>query len=84
MGNQLPERQGQGEILKLTDLLLEALQKFRGRDSVHLGVVKLEGHRQGGVQPRFPIFAPNEEGIVVTSGVDVHRAVDLIPRQGTM
>lgn len=77
----MKECQSQAGLSKLLDFLLEPLQKFRCRDAVHLGVVELEGHRQRGAQPLFPVFAPDEEGIVAASGVDVHRAVDLIPCQ---
>lgn len=66
----------------MTYFPLEPLQKLRRRDAVQLSVVELEGHRQGGPQPLFPVLAPDEEGVVVASGVDVHRAVDLVPRQG--
>lgn len=81
-GLLLKECQSQAGLSKLLDLLLEPLQKFRCRDAVHLGVVELEGHRQRGAQPLFPVFASDEEGIVVAPGVDIHCTVDLIPRQG--
>ena len=71
-----------GDLLLVADLLLQPLQKFCGGDAVHLGVVELKGHRQGGAQPLLPVLAPDEEGVVVAPGVDIHRAVDLVPRQG--
>lgn len=48
-------------------------RRWRAAISFHLCVVKLEGHRQGGAEPLFPVFAPDEEGIVVASGIDIHR-----------
>ena len=49
----------------MTYFPLEPLQKLRCRDAVQLGVVELEGHRQGGPQPLFPVLAPDEKGVVV-------------------
>ena len=69
-------------MLNFFDFPLQPFQKFRRRDTVQLGVVKLKGQRQGGAQPLFPVLAPDEEGVVVAPGVDIHGAVDLIPRQG--
>lgn len=74
----MTERQSQGAISKFLDFALQPLPKFR-RDDAHL-VVNLEGHRQGGTQPLFPILSPDEEGVVAT-GVDVHCTVALIPHQ---
>lgn len=51
-----------GDLFLVADLLLQPLQKFRGRDPVHLGVVELKGHRQGGTQPLLPVFAPDKKG----------------------
>lgn len=71
-----------GDLFLVADLLLQPLQKFRGRDPVHLGVVELKGHRQGGTQPLLPVFAPDKKGGVIAPGVDIHCAVNLVPRQG--
>lgn len=67
---------------KVLDFPLQPLQKFRRRDAVQLGVVELKGYRQGGAQPLFPVLTPDEEWVVVTPGIDIHCAVDLIPCQG--
>ena len=67
---------------EIRDFLIRSLSETGGHLASNLGVVELKGHRQGGAQPLFPVFAPDEEGIVVASGINVHRAVDLISRQG--
>ena len=58
------------------DLGLQPVQKPGGFGAVHLGVVELEGQGQPGPEPFPAVAAPDQEGIVVDAGVDVHRAVD--------
>ena len=43
--------------------------------------MELERHRQSSTEPLFSVLAPDKEGVVVAAGIDIHRAVDLIPRQ---
>ncbi len=54
---------------KAADLLLEPLQKPGGLGAVQLGMVELEGYGQLCFQPGFPVFAPDQEGVVVDARV---------------
>ena len=73
----MTERQSQEEILYPADCLLQPVQKGRGRNAIHLGVVKLEGDRQSSAEPFLPVFAPEEKGVVIASGVDVYIRVTM-------
>ena len=59
------------------DCLLQFFQEAGGVLSVHLGVMKLEGDGERGLQPTFAITAPSQEGIVEDTAILVGDAVEL-------
>ena len=63
------------------DFLLQVFQKAAGMTAVHLGVVELEGDGEGGAEEAATVFPPNEEGVVVATGILVHDAVEFRLRQ---
>ena len=59
---------------------LDKVEEAGGVDSVHLGVMKLERHRQCGFEPTLAITPPDDEGIVENAAVHPDSAVDVVLR----
>ena len=64
------------------DFRLQGVQEAGGFVAVHLRVVELEGDGERGLEERVAVLAPDEEGVVVNAGIDVHCAVYLTVGQG--
>ena len=67
-------------VLYTIDDPLQFFQEPGGVGAVHLGVMKLEGDGQGGLQPTFTIAAPGEEGIGKDAAVLIDDAVEFRAR----
>ena len=82
MGNCLPTLivvEGENVLYTIDDPL-QFFQELGGVGTVHLGVMKLEGDGQGGLQPTFTIAAPGEEGIGKDAAVLIDDAVEFRAR----
>ena len=57
------------------DCLLQFFQEAGGVLSVHLGVMKLEGDGERGLQPAFAIATPGQEWVIEDAAILVGDAV---------
>ena len=58
-------------------LVLQVIQKTADVHAIHLGVVKLKGDGQSGLEQTFPILSPCKKRIVPTAGILVDYHIQL-------
>ena len=77
----MESKEGQ-ELFQRVDFPLEILQELSCVGAVHLGVVELEGDRQGIPEPMSAVSAPEQEGVVEDTAVHTNNAVNFSVHNG--
>lgn len=68
-------------LLQPIDFLLEKVKKAGSVGTVHLSVVKLKWHGEGGLEPVFTVSSPNHERVIEYAAVHADCAVYVELRQ---